>query len=70
MFIVDIGNEVIDLGEMTQAEWKTVQAMAKELIKKKHATEVSQAYIAAFLQWLDLQRELYRDFENGFDQMN
>jgi len=70
MFLVDIGNEVIDLGDMTQAEWKLVKTLAQELIAKKHVVEVSHAYIAAFIQYTELQKELYRDFETGFDQMN
>lgn len=69
-FLVDIGPDVIDLGEMSEEEWKQISDMAKDLIKKQLATEVSRAYIAAFLQWLDLQKEFRRDFDTSFDLMN
>lgn len=70
MFIVDIGNDVIDLGEISEPEWKQIGDIAKDLIKKKIATEVSRAYIAAFLDWLETQKDFRRAFDSSFDQMN
>lgn len=70
MFLVDIGSDVIDLGEMSEDEWKQVSDIAKNLIKKQLATEVSRAYIAAFLEWLETQKEFRRAFDTSFDQMN
>lgn len=70
MFLLDIGPDVIDLGEMTQSEWDFIGDIAKELIAKKYVYNVSHAYIAAFLQWSELQKDMLKDFEKGFDQMN
>ena len=69
-FIVDIGEDIIDLGEISEAEWKQISKIAKNIIKKQLVTEVSRAYIAAFIQWLELQRDFRRAFDTSFDQMN
>lgn len=70
LFLVDIGPDVIDLGSMTSDEWLQVKCLAKDLIRTKTVTEVSKAYIAAFLQWLDIQKELRRRFDQNYDVLN
>lgn len=70
LFLVDIGHDVIDLGEIEKTDWDHIKVLAKDLINSKQITEVSKAYIGAFIMWLDIQRSMRRPFNDRYDTMN
>lgn len=70
LFLIDIGHDVIDLGEIEAADWQHIKHLAKDLIQAKQITEVSKAYIGAFIMWLDIQRSMRRPFNGKHDMMN
>jgi hypothetical protein len=70
LFLIDIGPEVIDLSSINESEWHQIKLTTKKLINEGQVKEVSRAYIAAFIMWLDVQRYMRQEYDSRYDIMN
>jgi hypothetical protein len=69
-YLLDLGYEILDLGLMTNHDWDRIAYIAKQALKCKVTSEVSKAYIVAFVIYVSQRIEMSIPFDPKFDHQN
>lgn len=70
LYIVDVGHGIIDLGELSNDDWDHISNIAKSALRKNLTSEVSKAYVMAFVVYISQVAELSVPFDPKLDKLN
>jgi len=70
LYIIDIGHDVIDIGELTRYDWSLIKELAKEALRVNATSEVLKAYIIAFVVYIAQRAEMAEPFDPTIDKIN
>lgn len=69
-YLIDLGYEILDLGDMSKKDWDRIAYVAKQALKLKVTSEVSKAYIVAFVIYISQRIEMSEPFDGKHDKIN
>jgi hypothetical protein len=69
-YLLDLGYETLDIGEMSQHDWDRIAHIAKHALKFKVTSEVSKAYVIAFVIYVAQRIEMSVPFDPKHDVQN
>lgn len=69
-YLLDLGYEILDLGLMQNRDWDRIAFIAKQALKCKVTSEVSKAYIVAFVIYITQRIEMSAPFDPKHDFQN
>lgn len=71
MFLIELdNNNALDIGDLSQAEWREIDKRSKQVIAAKQTTHDKIAFVAAFLNYVSEMQAMNRPFgtDRGLSQ--
>lgn len=69
-YLLDLGYEILDVGLMDKMDWDRITYIAKQALKCQVTSEVSKAYIVAFVIYITQRIEMSAQFDPKHDVQN
>lgn len=69
-YLLDLGYEILDVGLMDKMDWDRIAYIAKQALKCQVTSEVSKAYIVAFVIYITQRIEMSAPFDPKHDHQN
>lgn len=69
-YLLDLGYEILDVGLMDKMDWDRIAYIAKQALQCKVTSEVSKAYVVAFVIYVTQRIEMSIPFDPNHDLQN